>query len=163
MAGENQQVDVIRIQVGRKLIDDPNKANTPVPDFWFDRPFVVEVEWVDPAEELELTLSDFGLVAFDPSADYNEGEVIWPLDPDFTLELQSDEGTTIRSVIFRRSEAQKDGRGLYVTAKMLTLAKRGTRSGDPRNQLVLFRKTVSDESGVLFEIDPPWVGKPPVG
>jgi len=155
------QRDVIEIEVGRHMINDPNKSVMPVSEFWYGREFDVKVTWVEPSEGLLLILSDFRLVSAELEPDPHEGP-IWIKDPDFELVLLDGEDEPIREILFSYSEAKPsdEEEGVRITTKTLTLDKTGTRAGNPRHQLVLFKQTLSE---VLFEIDPPWVPKPPTG
>jgi hypothetical protein len=154
--------DVILIKVGPDLIDDPNKDTVPIPEVEFGEPFDVEVRWVRPLDDLSIALSDFRLVSFNPDADYLKGEVIWTWDQDFRLELLNENNEKLREMSFSFSEAQRDSEGAY-TRKTMTLHRRGSRDGEARPQLILFKQTVKDGDTVLFVHDPPWVGKPPTG
>lgn len=151
----------IQIRVGRNLIDDPNKEKIPIPEFEYGVPFMVEVEWVDPIEGLTLTLSDFRLVSLNPCADDDRGGAVWEAEDRYSLELGNG-----GEVVFSIDEAEKMDKRRLVTRKEVTIGRVEAKTPRtiPRPQLILFKKTVSDkESGVLFAIDPPWVGKPPVG
>lgn len=150
--------DGIRIKVGRHMIDDPNKGEIPIPEFLYGEPFVVQVKWVEPADGLMLTLSDFGLVSSEIEPD-PEGQT-WIPDPELAVVLQNEEGELLREISFSFSEAKPDEGGELITRKTLILEKSGTRTIRPRHLLVLFKQTLSQ---VLFEIDPPWAGKPPTG
>lgn len=160
-APANGQREVIEIEVGRHMINDPNKAVMPVSEFWYGREFDVKVTWVEPSEGLLLILSDFRLVSAELMPD-PEDSPIWIEDPDFELVLLDGEGEPIREIFFSYSEAKPsdEKEGVRTITKRLTVDKIGTRAGEPRHQLVLFKQTLTK---VLFEIDPPWAGKPPSG
>jgi len=144
--------DVIRIEVGRQIIADPNSARMPIPEFSWRIPFDVVVEWVEPAEGLELTLSDFELVSYDPQS---KGQ-LWTGDPEFDVVVCNEGDEQIQEVSFPYPE-----RELELTLK--TERKSDSQEDSKGNLHVLFKQTLKSEGKEFFIIDPPWAGKPPTG
>ena len=161
-----RMLEVIEIEVTAGSIGYVNKDSRPIPELTFGSPFNLTVHWVEPSLDT-LTLSEFRLVAFDPTA-HADGRVIWPPDPDYRLELQDEHGTAMRSVTFSYSEGGTTTRTLILervetgTSSSRPDLKKGLRPSLETPQLILF--TISARAGeTQFVLDPPWVGKPPVG
>ena len=149
------ELEEIQIEVTSEGIGYADKESVPIPELTFGLPFRLTVTWRDPAMG-SLTLSGFRLVAFDPTA-YAEGRTIWPPDRDYSLELQDENGTAIRSISFPMSGAGSTTRTLTLQREKIN-PKRDTE----RPQLILFN--VSARVGdTEFVLDPPWAGKPPTG
>ncbi len=151
----------IQIEVTSGGIGYSNKDSKPIPELTFGKQFNLTVTWDEPAVE-SLTLSEFRLVAFDPTA-YANGTVIWPPDPDYRLELQDEHGNPIRSVSFSYSDGSTTTRTLILKrVRTVREVRTSFRASMETPQLILF--TVSARAGKTeFVLDPPWVGKPPVG
>jgi hypothetical protein len=150
--------DVIQIEITSEGIGYANKELVPIPELTFGIQFDLTVTWDNPAVD-SLKLSDFRLVAFDPTA-YAKGKVMWPPDLDYSLELQDQDGDPIRDVSFSSAD------GPSTTRTLILERVENVRTGLPRDpetpQLILF--TVSARSGDReFTLDPPWAGKPPTG
>lgn len=158
--------DVIQIEVGRHMIDDPNKGE--IPEFYWGTAFEVQVEWVGPFEGLVLTLSDFRVVSADQNPP-DDASSIWTEDGGVKFSLEDGDNKPLEQVVFASSEAVETPRSngeehseemVFITKKTLILNIARRPESERKHLLVLFKQTLS---GVLFEIDPPWAGKPPTG
>ncbi|MGB5341118.1 MAG: hypothetical protein WBP67_03410 [Thermoanaerobaculia bacterium] len=152
------EADVI-IKAGPRIIDDPRKEENPVPEVPFNASFVVEVRWDEPTPGLSLTLSNFRLVSFDETA-FADRRVSWTWDDDNFPLVPTDEG----GKEFENQVVTFLYTGSPATSKTLILRRESFRDvEESRIQLILFKQTVRDDSGVRFVHDPPWAGKPPTG
>jgi hypothetical protein len=157
--------DVIKIEVGRHMIDDPNKGAMPIPEFPWRALFDLEVTFVEPAGGLMLTLSDFKIVSYDPEAAGTGEDPHWR-PTNIEMEVKDENGENLQEISFASSEGVQETRKtesgeektVYGIGKTVEFWKDERVEG--LNLHVVFKQTLS---GVLFEIDPPWAGKPPTG
>lgn len=155
----------ISIHVERNRIDDPNKDRTPIPEFPWREHFAVEVTFIEPSEDLNLTLSDFKIVSYDPDAKGTKENPHWT-HKDIAMEMQDENGVSIQEISFSSSEGTREilktesgeETTVYRVGKNVKFLKDKEVRG--LNLHVVFKQTLSQ---VLFEIDPPWAGRPPSG
>ncbi len=144
------QADVV-IKVGLTEITDPNKGTMPVPQVPFDVRFGVEVEWVDPADNLSIELSGFRLITFDL-----ESDPFWTWEKEVSLQLKDEGGKSVDKVVF-------ESNGSATTTRWISLERSSPGGVTGHPELIMFKQTVRQGETELFIIDPPWAGKPPTG
>lgn len=164
--------DVIQIEVGRHMIDDPNKGAMPIPEFPWRALFDLEVTFVEPAGGLMLTLSDFKIVSYNPDAAGTRADPHWS-HPGIEMEVKDENGENLQVISFTSLEGEQgtlktesgEQKTVYLIGKTVELWKDERDEGI--NLHVVFKQTLKvmteDRTEVLFEIDPPWAGKPPTG
>lgn len=143
--------EVVRIRVGRSIIDDLDKGEMPVPEVPFGKPFVIEVHWVDSEGDFSTELSDFRIVTFD-----RESSPFWIRNREVSLTIRDERGAEVDEIVFDHTEGE-------TTTRRISLERSIPGGVTLKPELILFKHTVKRDGKDWFIFDPPWVGKPPVG